>query len=289
MLLIVLAGAIIFSCRKPEAEVKSENVVVRVGEAVLTLEDLATEIPAGMRDHISKEALQDYAVRWINSQVLFQEAKRRGLDQSQDIVREMQRVERELVVNALLQNEIYDDTAVVSEVRIQEFYNANLESFRRNEQETRVYHLAVPTKAEADSLYRLLRYGGDFPRYARERALLSNDTSAWHLNLAFSEAPEAMRSIFRLREGALAAPIELDDGFHLFYVAQNFPSGTIRALGEVREEVIRKVRARARDDRYRTLLAELRSGVKIETQFQLVDNLVMDSLAAGAAAAPKAR
>ncbi|MGH7496240.1 MAG: peptidylprolyl isomerase [bacterium] len=279
---IVVSG--LGGCRDQEVEVPSENVVVRVGEAVLTLEDLATEIPAGTRDRISKEAMQDYAVRWINSQVLYQEAKRRGLDQSKDIARELQRVERELAVNALLQHEIYTDTARVSEARIQEFYTANLESFRRTEQEAQVYHISVPTQAEADSFYRMLRYAGDFPRVARGRALASGDTSAWHLDISFSEAPEAMHPVFRLSPGAVSAPIELDDGFHLFNIIQNFQSGTIRDLNLVREEVARKVSARARDDRYRTLLAELRAGAKIETDFQLIENISLDSLLDQAAA-----
>ncbi len=287
ILVIALVWAAMFSCRKPEPEVKSENVIVRVGEAVLTLEDLAVEIPAGMRDRISKEAMQDYAVRWINSQVLYQEARRRGLDQNPGIAKELQRVARELAVNALLQSEVYSDTAQVSEARIQEFYNSNLESFRRNEQEARVYHLSVPTRAEADSLHRLLRFGGDFPRMARARALVSGDTSAWHLDISYSEAPEAMRPIFRYREGTLAPPVELDDGFHLFYMVQNFPSGTIRDLSVVHDEVARKVRARVRDDRYRTLLAELRAGAKIETNFQMIEDTSMDSLLARAAKAAR--
>lgn len=281
--LIVPACAAIFSCREPDTEIKSENIIVRVGEAALTLEDMAAEIPAGMGETISKEAMQDYAVRWINSQVLYQEAKRRGLDQSREITRELERVARELAVNALLQNEIYGDTAQVSAARIQEFYNANLESFRRNEQEARLYHYSVPAKAEADSLYRMLRYGGEFPRFARERALASGDTSAWHLNVSYSEAPEAMRSIFRYREGTLAPPVELDDGFHLFYVAQIFPGGTLRDLNLVREEVARKVAARVRDDRYRALLAELRAGAKIETRFELLETVKIDSFLARAA------
>jgi len=286
---IIFIAVTIAGCGQQEAEVKSENVIVRVGEAELTLEDLAAEIPAGMRESISKEAMQDYAVRWINSQVLYQEAKRRGLDRSSGIARQLERVERELVVNALLQNEIYGDTAQASAARIQEFYSANLESFRRNEQEAHVYHLSVPTKAEADSLYRMLRYGGEFPRLAHARASVSGDTSAWRLDISYSEAPEAMRTIFRYRESTLAPPVELDDGFHLFYIGQNFPSGTIRDLNVVRDEIARKVSARVRDDRYRTLLAELRAGAKIETGFELIENISMDSLLARAAAAKEAQ
>jgi hypothetical protein len=57
----------------------------------------------------------------------------------------------------------------------------------------------------------------------------------------------------------------------------------------VRDEVARKVSARARDDRYRALLAELRAGAKIETDFQLIENISLDSLLDRAAAVKRAK
>jgi len=81
----------------------------------------------------------------------------------------------------------------------------------------------------------------------------------------------------------------LDDGFHLFYIVQNFQGGTLRDMNLVHDEVARKVHARAHDDRYRSLLAELRAGAKIETNFQLIENNSVDSLLARVFASPEPR
>lgn len=266
------------ACGNSTSQVKDEDVVARVGEAVLTLDDIAAEIPEGIRSKITKEDLQDYISRWINSQIFYQEAKRRGLDHEIDIARELERVERELVVNALLEKEVYADKGQVPEGELQKYYEENRESFRRVENEARVYHINMSSKTEADSLYRILRSGQDFPQMAQELAVKSEDANSWDLTLSTSEVPEAMHSVFRLRAGTISAPIELDDGFHIFQVVETYPSGTLRDLNTVRQEISNRLELSHRDERYRSLLANLRGAAKVETKLDRLESMPMDSL-----------
>jgi len=274
---------VLSACGNDAPQVNEADVVARVGEAVLTLDDLAAEIPEGIRGKITKEDLQDYISRWINSQILYQEAKRRGIDHEIDLARELERVERELVVNALLEKEIYADKSQVPEGELQKYYEANRESFRRSENEARVYHINMSTKAAADSLYRILRSGQDFAKVAQELAAQSEDPDSWDLTLGISEVPEAMHSVFRLRAGTVSAPIELDDGFHLFQVVEAYASGTLREVNMVRNEIANRLQASNRDERYRSLLAELRGATKVETKLEQLESMPMDSLFARAA------
>lgn len=277
VLLLVLSA-----CGNNAPQIKEEDVVARVGEAALTLDDLAAEIPEGIRGKITKEDLQDYISRWINSQILYQEAKKRGLDRELDIARELERVERELVVNALLEKEIYADNSQAPESDLQKYYDDNRESFRRNENEARVYHINMSTKAAADSLYRLLRTGQDFAKVAQTLAAQTEDANSWDLTLSTSEVPEAMHSVFRLRAGTVSNPIELDDGFHLFQVVETYSSGTLRELNAVRGEISNRLQVSNRDERYRNLLAELRGATKVDTKLDKLESMPMDSLFARA-------
>lgn len=280
MLLAVLSASLLAlsACGNDAPQVKEEDVVARVDEAVLTLDDLAAEIPEGLRDRITKEDLQSYISRWINSQILFQEAKRRGLDRELNVARELERVERELVVNALLEKEIYANKGQAPEGELQKYYDDNRESFRRNEIEARVYHINMSSKSSADSLYRILRTGENFAKVAQELAAQSEDPSSWDLTFSTSEVPEAMHSVFRLRAGAVSAPIELDDGFHIFQVVETYPRGTLRDLNTVREEISNRLELLGRDERYRSLLANLRSAAKVETALERLESMPMDSL-----------
>lgn len=273
---------VLFACSNDAPQVNEDDVVARVGEAVLTLDDLAAEIPAGIRGKITKQDLQDYISRWINSQILYQEAKRRGVDREIDLARELERVERELVVNALLEKEIYADKSQVPESELQKYYDDNRESFRRNENEARVYHINMSSKAAADSLYRILRNGENFAKVAQEIAAKSEDANSWDLTLTTAEVPEAMHSVFRLRAGAVSQPIELDDGFHIFQVVEAYSSGTLRELNAVRTEISNRLQVNNRDERYRNLLAELRGATKVETKLEKLESMPMDSLFARA-------
>lgn len=273
----------LYACGNDAPQVKEEDVVARVGEAVLTLDDLAAEIPEGIRGKITQEDLQSYISRWINSQILYQEARRRGVERELDLARELERIERELVVNALLEKEIYADKSQIPETELQKYYDENRESFRRNENEARVYHINMSTKAEADSLYRILRGGQDFAKVAQVLAARSEDANSWDLTLSTSEVPEAMHSVFKLRAGAVSTPIELDDGFHLFQVVEAYGSGTLRELNLVRNEISNRLQTSGRDERYRNLLAELRGATKVETKLEKLASMPMDSLFARAA------
>ena len=279
---MIMLALLAFACGG-EAPHQEEEVVVRVGEAVLTLDDLADDIPAAIRSRISKQEIQNHVVRWINSEVLYQEARRRGLDQQIDLQRELKRVERELMGDALVQKEIYETPVAVTDDEARSFYEANKESFRRNEIEARVYHLGVPAKRTADSLYRELRNSGDgFATMARILAIASGDTSTWNMTIVASEQPEALRPIFKLRPGAVGAPIELDDGFHIFQLIEIFQAGTYRDLSLVKDEIVSRIQTRKRDERYRALLAELSANSKVETNFQMLESMPLDSLFARA-------
>jgi parvulin-like peptidyl-prolyl isomerase len=273
----LLATVGLLSCQRQKPP---EDIIVRVGSEVLTLTDIASDIPNQLRHRITKEELQNYVVRWINSQILFQEAKRRKLDQRIDVQREIRRLERELVVNVLLDQEINKQfSATEQEIRI--YYSENRESFARRANEIHVWYIKANSQKTADSLYTELRRAGDFARAANQFA--NRDSSAWNLYLTEEETPPAIaKQIFTLMVGAVSRPIQLDDGFHLFKIIEKLPASTFRPLSQVRDEIIAKIQTEKRQDRYKQLLAELKANSVIETNFQMIESLPVDSIMARA-------
>jgi parvulin-like peptidyl-prolyl isomerase len=276
--MVLLGVAVLLSCRKQEPN--PNETVVRVGTEALTITDIANDIPVQIRHRITKDELQDYVVRWINSQILYQEAKRRQLDQSENLRRELRRLERELVVNALLDQEL-DKPMPVTEQEIQNYYNDNRGNFVRSANEIRVWYIKSTNKKTADSLYTELRKGGDFAQVAHQFA--SNDSMAWDLYLTEAEMPPAFASrILTTSVGAISQPIQLDDGFHLFKTVEKHEAGSLRPLQHVREEITAKIQTDKRQERYKQLLADLKNSAVIETNFQMLESLPMDSIMARA-------
>jgi parvulin-like peptidyl-prolyl isomerase len=252
-----------------------EPAVARVGAEALTVSDILNDIPSEFRHRLNKNELQDYAVRWIDSQILYQEGQKRRLDQTAYVRRELRRLERELVVNALLDQEL-NKTLAATEPEIEKYYNDNRQTFIRNVNEVHVQHLKVNNKKTADSLVAALRQGGDFLRAARQYA--GKDSLEIDLYLTEAETPPAVASaVFTIVAGAISRPIELDNGFHIFKMVEKFPAGSQRALALVRDEITAKIQSEKRQERYRQLLAQLKNNTPVEKNFSLLEHVVVDS------------
>lgn len=269
----MLALVILFACKAQQNE---REVVVRVGSETLTLTDIASDVPKQIRHRITKEELQDYVARWINSQLLYQEAKRRDLDQDAQVRREIHRLERELVVNALLDQEL-EKPISVSETEIQNYYDANRANFTRHANEIHVWYINASNKNTADSLYTALRRGADFAQVAQHFA--EGDSAGWDLYLTEQEtAPAIANQIFGMSVGSISRPIQLDDGFHIFRIIEKLPAGVLRPLEQVRDEIEAKIQTEKRHERYKQLLAELKTNFAVETNFQMLESLPVDSI-----------
>jgi parvulin-like peptidyl-prolyl isomerase len=268
---------LISGCEKPEEQ--TEPAVARVGSEVLTIADVVNDISGPLRHRVAKNELEDYVVRWIDSQILYQEAKKRQLHQGEVVRRELRRLERELVVNALLDQEL-NKTFAVTEAEIEKYYNENRQTFTRHADEVHVQHIKVGNKKTADSLTAALRLGGNFAGAARRFA--ANDSTEFDLYLTEEETPDAVvSSVFTIMSGAVSRPIQLDDGYHIFKMIEKFSAGSQKPLAHAREEITVKIQSEKRQERYRQLLAELKNSIVAEKNFQLLEQIPVDSLALG--------
>ena len=272
------------ACKQQESP---QEVVVRVGPEALTLADIANEIPLQLRGRITKSELQEYVMRWTDSQILFQEAQRRKLDQNESVRRELRRLERELVVNVFLEQEL-NKPFPLSEDEIEKYYNDNRQSFVRGTKEVRVWYLKTGIKERADSLVAVLREGADFAQVARQYA--AGDSAKWDLSLTEEEtAPAIASAIFTMTPGAVSRPIQLEDGFHIFKMIEKYEIGSLRPLASVRDRIVARIQSEKRQERYKQLLAEFKNTAVVEKNLFVLDSLSMDAIFARATSDPDGR
>jgi parvulin-like peptidyl-prolyl isomerase len=271
-----------FACQRQQSP---QEVVVRVDSEALTVMDIANEIPLQFRGRITKRELQDYVTRWTDSQILFQEAKRRRLDQSESVRRELRRLERELVVNMLLEQEL-NKPFPLSEDEIEKYYDDNRPNFVRSTKEVRVWYLKVGKKERADSLVAALREGVDFLQMARRYA--AGDSADWDLYLTEEEtAPAIASAVFTMTPGAVSRPIQLEDGFHIFKMIEKYEIGSLRPLASVRDQIVARIQSEKRQERYKQLLAEFKNTAVIEKNLFVLDSLSMEAIFARATSRPR--
>jgi hypothetical protein len=85
----------------------SRQPLARIDDRTLTLDDVKARLDSSRG--VTAAQVGEYARRWINDEILYREAVRRGLDNTERARIQLEEVRRQLVINALLQEEIYSD------------------------------------------------------------------------------------------------------------------------------------------------------------------------------------
>ncbi len=97
LLLVVFIG-----CKKHEP---GRVPLARLDDQTLTLDEVQTQMDTAQG--VSQTQVQHYIQNWLREELLYQEAVKRGLDQTEEINRQVETAKRELAINALLEQTVY--------------------------------------------------------------------------------------------------------------------------------------------------------------------------------------
>lgn len=73
-------------------------------------------------------------------------------------------------------------------------------------------------------------------------------------------------------------PIKTDFGYHIFKVLDKQEEGSIKELDDVKIEIEARLRQQKLEENYTSLLTQLKASVKIETYFDLLNRIPLDSI-----------
>lgn len=118
----------LFSCGQKKAEaVTEEDVLVSVGDSVLTIQEVVDRIPSGLNADDSIAMYNRIIEEWVKNNVLESYAEKN--------IRDLERINRlaedyrnSLIINEYLQTMEENSRKMVSEERIKKFYEANKSS-----------------------------------------------------------------------------------------------------------------------------------------------------------------
>lgn len=273
--LVAAIAALLSGCEK---EKKTSPVIVVVGESTLDLEELRRSIPEAMRGEIKKADLEEFVTRWINSQVLYQKGRQLGLDKSAVIRRRVQDFEVRLIGSAYLDSTLETKMAI-SDREIKKYYDENQDIFLREKEEIHLKQVLLPDKKTADRVWRLLNRKASFDSLAKTYNIGQRSSET---DLGYLSEDEVVRSVWKkvriYRVGAITRPIQTDFGFHIFRILDKKPEGSIKELADVRDEIEARLRQDKLEENYLALMSQLKSTMKIETYFDLLNRIPLDSI-----------
>lgn len=247
--------------------------VARVGDAVLTEGDLERLLSNDVFEEKSAEARRRAVARWVNREILSQEAVRRGYDRDPLVKLQLETARRDILVNTLLDR--LQANAPATEDELSQFYEANRNVFKRSDAMIHVRQIVIENPKEARRIAVALQRNPDlFAETARTAS--SDPSSADGGDVGFVTAqtaysPEVWQVLERMSAGEVSRPIPVDAGWIILQAVEQRSAGSIKPLDEVRSEVVNRLRAAGRANMMIALAESLKLKENVEVFAERVD------------------
>jgi hypothetical protein len=270
----LLALALCAGCGRQENQ---NPPVARVGEAALTTADLAT-----VQDSLwhSPRAVREYVATWISSELLYQEAARRGLADNVELQRQLEILRRRMAVQALL-DQVFtaSDTTSVSDDAIAAVYASQGTAFLLKEDVANVSFALFADRDPANTFRSRILRGSSWQEAVTitqqdsltRSQLLQVATRQYftRTNLYPEELWKLARTLFR---DEVSFVVKTEAGYYVLAVHSLKQQGELPDLDYIKNDIRDRLLLEQRRLSYERLLASLRSTTPVEMHLELLDS-----------------
>ena len=253
--------------RKEQIKKPPEDLIASVDEEVLTEWDLEMDIPEAQRGSMTLDQKRDYVRVWIESEILYQEAKRKKIDQEEAVRWRMDRAVRSAIIEAFLQKEL-QARVKLSEDEARQYYLKNKNMFAREEDEVRLSHILVRNVAEAGLITVRMEGGESFDVLAKQLSLdaatKERGGDMGYIPLS-NLPPQFYDAVAKLEPGRISAPIQTDYGFDIIMVTDRKEKGSIREYELLRPQIANSLIVDKRKVELGKVLEELKKEADVTT------------------------
>lgn len=214
LIIALSACALLIGCTKPADQ--SSPVVATVDTTAITAKDVQDEMK-GLPDMAKEffkgpEGTARFVDELVKKEMLYLEAKKRGIDKDKDIEKRIEDFKKIVMINRMLEKEIEEKAKKQpTEQEIKEFYEKNKDEFVEASQ-IRLSQIIVKSENEAKSIMDRLQKGEDFKAVGGSKAADLGYFKRGDLS------PQLENVAFRLRKGQVSPPIPMKDGIHFILV-----------------------------------------------------------------------
>jgi parvulin-like peptidyl-prolyl isomerase len=254
LLVIIVAGMLAGCDRKP-----ASPVIAQVGNDMLTVEDLYKSIPPEYNAAISRDQYVNYVKQWIDNEVLYQEALRRGIDREKAMRDRLAKMKRDLLCAELISRyAVTGESLAVSEAMIKDYYEQHKDQFKRTKPVVKFLQIVVDDQTLAWTLCAKASVE-NFAQLAAKYSKVPLEDSAKAPFVAVDNLPGDMGQILmRTRVLGTPEPIKTNLGWHILRLLDKQDKGSRSTLEEARDEIIDRLSAQIQKQEIAKILSDLR-------------------------------
>jgi parvulin-like peptidyl-prolyl isomerase len=256
------------SCRKSK---EGKNVVAQVGGSVLTLQELQDNFPSEYRHLIRREQYLDFIQRWIDEEILLQQAMEEKLHLKSEIKRKISEQRRKVIVEEYLTSLSRNYSYAPDEEAIQQHYQEHESEFLRREPEIRYAEIVVKSLKEAWLIRKKVKEN-NFLSLVKNHSLGEQPNSLDELPFKkFNELDSCISSAaFSTIIGGATSPVNCGDKYHIIRIIDKQGRGTVKPLKEVTEEITNILISKGRKKYTREKIEELKSDIFLAYNLDLI-------------------
>ncbi|HDL17585.1 MAG TPA: hypothetical protein ENH29_00855 [Bacteroidetes bacterium] len=271
-LFLLFISLFVFSCHSPQTE---NSVIAKVGNSILKTEDFATVFGI-TPDKLENEAeLENLIHRWIDEEILFQTAISKGFAGKPEIQEEMKKIRRSIIINYYLDEEM-KNIPEISEQRLLEYYNENMDDFAWSETEYKYSYLICNKRKSALAFLREIRKGKGFAEIVEKNhpaIVLNKKWDSGYLPIE-KVIPEIKKILVQLKPGRVYGPVTSSSGYIVFKLEKKAAPGTVQDFQLVKDIIKQRLQEDWYSEHYQELLVSLKDTKNIEINMQNVHRLV---------------
>jgi len=274
----LLAIAVLVGCQKPQ---QPRTPIARIDNRTLTLEEIEARFDSSRG--ISQAQVHEYIQRWLTNELLYQEAVRRGLDQTDELETRLEDIHRQLAINALLEQEVYDEASQASaDDEIRSYYESNRGQFLLTQDVALVSFIFFKDRDEANTFRMRVMRGTAwsaarrdlFADPVRASGVVMQADSSYYTSSTLLPS-ELWRIISSIARREPSFPVRTDEGFCILIVWKFTRQGDAADLAYVRDEIRSRLAINRRQQTMDKLLENLRSKHIVQI---LISSVPQDSL-----------
>ena len=239
---------------------ESAGEIVRVGDAVLTGGDLNRLVPEDEQIPLTFEERREFVRRWVDTEVLRQEAIRRGLKTDPYVEARLRELEQQFLADYLVFIELRKRTEV-SEEEIERYYAAHEREYMN---EYRVSQILAGTPEDAERAIELLKTKG-WAWVANRYSIDAGAKRGGDLGYLTkgNMIPELEAIVFGMKPGDVTGVVKSDFGYHIFRLDDVRESLISVGLDDVREQIMNTLMLEKRKKAYREFLESLKANAAV--------------------------
>jgi len=274
---LIFFGILIFlsfffsGCQKSGEKELGGKELLRINDVSISLEEfqqmLEKQPLEGKMKLLSEKGTRDFLENYVVSrEVLYQEAKKKGLDKKKDLLVKIEDARRAILIEALLED-VLRGRAEVSEEEIQRYYKENSTFFIEPE-EVKIRHIVVNSEPALKEVVSKLSEGESFEKLASTYNIgkfKDNVGDLGYIRRGQLASPFAQfeEAAFSLRKrGEISEVVSTPYGYHILRL-EDLRGTTLRPLNQVKEKIRFFLEPKKKQEAYLAYVKEAKSKAKI--------------------------